>query len=133
MHTDTRGDFELVVLDNDSDDDTGAVARSFTDPRVRVESNPSTIAQPDNWRRAVELCRAPLVKLLCADDLLHPRCLELQVRPMEADPGLALVAARRDMIDERSRVLVPRRGLGGLTGVRSGTDVARRVVRSTAV
>jgi hypothetical protein len=69
---------------------------------------------------------------VCADDLLHPRCLEYQVGPMEADPGLAVVAARRHMMDERSRVLVPRRGLTGLLGVRSSIEVARRVVRTGA-
>ena len=125
-------DFELVVLDNDSRDETARIARSFDDPRVRIESNTTTIPQPENWRRAVELCRAPLVKLLCADDLLHPRCLEYQVGPMRTDPGLAVVAARRHMVDERSRVLAPRRGLAGLTGVRSGAEVARRVLRSGA-
>ena len=51
---------------------------------------------------------------------------------MEADPGLAVVAARRHMIDEQSRVIVPRRGLGGLVGVHSGVEVARRVVRNGA-
>jgi glycosyltransferase involved in cell wall biosynthesis len=128
----THRDFELVVLDNASTDATGRVARSFGDPRLRVETNPTTLPQPENWRRAVQLCRAPLIKLVCADDLLHPRCLEYQVGPMEADPGLAVVAARRHMVDERSRVLVPRRGLTGLTGVRSSVEVARRVVRSGA-
>ena len=128
----TYRDFELVVLDNASTDATGRIARSFGDPRVRVETNPTTIPQPDNWREAVRRCRAPLIKLVCADDLLHPRCLEYQVGPMEADPGLAVVAARRHMIDERSRVLVPRRGLGGMTGVRSSVEVARRVVRNGA-
>ena len=128
----TYRDFELVVLDNASTDATGRIARSFRDPRVRVETNPETIFQPDNWRQAVRLCRAPLIKLLCADDLLHPRCLEYQVGPMEADAGLAVVAARRHMVDERSRVLVPRRGLRGLTGVRSSVEVARRVVRNGA-
>ena len=126
----TYADFELVVLDNASPDDTGEIARSFRDPRVRVVTNDKTIPAPDNWRRAVELCSAPLVKLVCADDLLHPRCLEMQVTAMEADPGLAMVAARRHMIDESSRVLAPARGLNGLIGVRSGIEVARRVVRS---
>ena len=128
----TYRDFELVVLDNASTDATGRIARSFGDARVRVETNPTTLFQPENWRAAVRLCRAPLIKLLCADDLLHPRCLEYQVGPMLADAGIALVAARRHMIDERSRVLVPNRGLTGLTGVRSGVEVARRVVRSGA-
>ena len=128
----TYRDFELVVLDNASPDDSGRIARSFGDHRIRVETNLTTLPQQENWREAVRLCRAPLIKLVCADDLLHPRCLEYQVGPMEADPGLAVVAARRHMIDERSRVLVPRRGLIGLTGVRSSVEVARHVVRSGA-
>jgi glycosyltransferase involved in cell wall biosynthesis len=126
----TYRDFELVVLDNASPDESGNIARSFGDPRIRVERNPVTLSQPDNWNRVVELSRAPLVKVVCADDLLHPRCLEYQVAPMEADPGLAVVASRRHMIDEESRVIVPRRGLPGLTGVRTGVEVARRVVRN---
>ncbi|WP_246633414.1 glycosyltransferase family 2 protein [Pseudonocardia nigra] len=128
----TYREFELVVLDNASPDESGAIALSFRDPRIRVVRNPSVLSQPDNWNRVVELSRAPLVKVVCADDLLHPRCLEFQIGPMEADPGLAVVASRRHMIDEESRVIVPRRGLGGLTGVRSGVEVARRVVRSGA-
>jgi glycosyltransferase involved in cell wall biosynthesis len=128
----TYRDFELVVLDNASPDDSGRIARSFGDRRIRVETNATTLPQPENFREAVRLCRAPLIKLVCADDLLHPRCLEYQVGPMEADPGLAVVAARRHMIDERSRVLVPRRGLTGLTGVRSSVEVARNVVRTGA-
>ncbi len=128
----TYRDFELVVLDNASPDRSGAIARSFGDRRVRIERNSTVLTQPDNWNRAVQLCRAPLVKLVCADDLIHPRCLELEVAPMEADPGLAMVAARRHMIDEQSRVIVPRRGLSGLVGVHSGVEVARRVVRNGA-
>jgi glycosyltransferase involved in cell wall biosynthesis len=126
----TYRDFELVVLDNASPDESGAIARSFGDPRIRVERNPVTIPQADNWNRVVQLARSPLVKVVCADDLLHPRCLEFQVAPMDADPGLAVVASRRHMIDEQTRVIVPRRGLNGLTGVRTGVEVARRVVRN---
>lgn len=126
----TYRDFELVILDNASTDDTLDVARSFRDPRIRIERNGSVLPQMANWDRAVELCRAPLVKLTCDDDLLHPRCLEYQVPPMEADPGLALAVSRRHLIDEKSRVIVPRRGLSGLIGERSGVDVARTVVRS---
>ncbi len=128
----TYRDFEVVVLDNASPDRADAVARKAGDVRIRVERNPSVVPRAENWNRAVQLSRAPLVKVLRPTDLLHPRCLELQVGPMETDPGLAVVAARRHMIDDQSRVVVPRRGLSGLTGVRTGVEVARRVVRSRA-
>jgi glycosyltransferase involved in cell wall biosynthesis len=128
----TYRDYELVILDNASTDQSGNIARSSSDPRIRVERNRRTLPQAENWNRVVELARGSLIKLVCADDLLHPRCLELQVPPMEADPGLALVAARRHMIDEQSRVIVPRRGLRGLIGVHTGVEVARRVVRNGA-
>ncbi|MEU9819740.1 glycosyltransferase family 2 protein [Pseudonocardia alni] len=129
----TWRDFELVVLENGSTDASWEIATSFRDPRIRVERNRQTLPQGDNWNRAVELCRAPLVKLVCADDLLHPRCLELQVPPMRDDPSLSVVASRRHMIDEQSRVIVPRRGLGGgLVGLHSGSEVARRVIRNGA-
>jgi glycosyltransferase involved in cell wall biosynthesis len=126
----TFRDIEVVLLDNASTDDTPSVMASFDDPRIRVVRNSETLEMVDNWNRAIGLGGAPLVKLLCADDLLHPRCVELQVRRLQADPGIALVAARRHMIDERNRVIAPNRGLSGLTGVHSGSEVARRVVRS---
>jgi glycosyltransferase involved in cell wall biosynthesis len=125
----TYRDFEVVVLDNMSGDRTAMVARAAGDPRVRVERTPGPLPEPELRNRVVQLASGPLVKLLRADDLLHPRCLELQVAAMDADPGLAVVAARRHVIDEESRVLVPRRGLSGLTGIRTGVEVARRVVR----
>jgi glycosyltransferase involved in cell wall biosynthesis len=128
----TYRDFELVVLDNASPDRADVIARKVGDLRIRVERTAKPLPRGESWNRAVQLTRTPLVKLLRPTDLLHPRCLELQVGPMEADPGLAVVAARRHMVDELSRVVVPRRGLSGLTGVRTGVEVARKVVRHRA-
>jgi glycosyltransferase involved in cell wall biosynthesis len=125
----TYRDFELVVLDNASTDRTRTITASFTDPRIRVERNSATVPMVVNFNRAVQHCRAPLIKMVCADDLVYPRCLELQIPPMQADPRITLVAGRRDMIDEHGRVIAPRRGINGLAGVHSGIEVARRVVR----
>jgi glycosyltransferase involved in cell wall biosynthesis len=128
----TFPDFELVVLDNACTDRTAEIVGGFADGRIRLERNNATLPLPQNWNRAVALCRASLVKLVCADDLLHPRCLELQTPRMLEDPGLALVAGRQHMLDERARVLVPNRSLRRLIGRRENRQVIRRVVRSGA-
>lgn len=119
----TFRDLELIVVGDASTD----IARSFGDARVRVERAPVGPGH-DGRNVAVQIARAELVKVVRAHDLLHPRCLELQVAAMDADPALAMVASRWHMIDDRSRVVLPHRGLSGLVGTRPGADVARRVV-----
>ena len=123
------GDFELVVLDNASTDATSDIVRSFVDPRIRLVHNENTIPMTANWNRAVELCRAPLVKLLCADDALRPDCLRIQHQIMAANPRLSMTVCRRDFLDAAGKRLATGRGLAGLLGERDRVSVARRVIR----
>lgn len=125
----TWRDLELVVLDNASTDGTDAVLAGIDDPRLTVWRNPVTVPMAENFRRVLELSHAPLLKLLPADDLLAPSCLERQVMPMLADPRLAVVAGRVDLVDERGAVLVRSRTVRGLAGPRGRDEVVRRVVR----
>ena len=130
----TFDDYELVVLDNASTDASGEIARSFAalDPRVRVETNAETLPIQANFNRAVRHARAPLVKVLCADDLIRPRCLEIQVAALAADPALSFVVSREDLVDAQGRILAASRFLQGFIGVRDHRDVVRRVVRHGA-
>lgn len=124
--------WELVIVDNASDDDTGAIARAYAerDPRIRVHTNAQTVGMPDNWNLAVGHARGTWVKLLPADDLLRPECLERQVKDFEAHPGVSLVACRRDFVDPEGALVLGGRGLSGLVGERPAASVVRRVVAS---
>jgi glycosyltransferase involved in cell wall biosynthesis len=128
----TFSDFELVVLDNANTDRTAEIVQAIPDSRIRLEHNDSVLPVADNWNRAVRLSRSPLVKLLCADDLLYPTCLQRQVAAMREQENIALVASRHDFLNADGRVVLPRRGLGGLLGYRTGRDAIRRVVRHGA-
>jgi glycosyltransferase involved in cell wall biosynthesis len=127
----TFGDFELVVLDNASPDRSGEIARSFDDPRIRVERNETTLPPIDNFNRAVSLSRAPLVKVVCADDLLRPTCLEREVAVMQADPGLVMVTCRHDLVDGDGEVVSRDRTLRtpDLVGRQGRTAIVRRLIR----
>lgn len=74
----TFGDFELVVSDNCSTDETPQILEDYTrrDARVRVSRSEKFLAQADNVNRSVALCNTEWVKLFCHDDLLKPWCLE---------------------------------------------------------
>lgn len=72
----TVSDWECIVVNNHSDDDTVAVALSFGDPRIRVENfrNHGVIAASRNV--GIRLAVAPWVALLDSDDVWRPGKLE---------------------------------------------------------
>ena len=127
----TFEDFELVVADHASSDETWDVlARYADDPRVRLLRTPAGGGAARNWNRVTGEARGEFVKLVCADDLLHPRCIAEQVRMLRTHPGVAMVASPRDVVDVSGRTLVRARGLAGLDGQVDGTLAIRRSVRS---
>ncbi len=122
--------WELIVLDNGSPDRTGEIARSYDDPRIRVEANPSTVPLAANWNAVAALATGRYLKLLCADDLIAPECLTAEVDVLEQDHGVAMVASRRHFISATGEVVLRNRGLEGLTGRREPAEVVRAVIRS---
>jgi glycosyltransferase involved in cell wall biosynthesis len=127
----TFPEFELVILDNKSTDRSLLIARSFRDPRLVVLQNSETVGPIENFNRVVTLSSAPFVKVLCADDLIHPDCLRRQVEALRADRTLAMATCRQHMIDESGRVLAPDRGLRkrDLVGRQDRATIIRRLVR----
>ena len=121
-------DAEVLVLDNASEDDTGAIARSFDDPRVRIARNDEVLGIGDNWNKAVALTRGDLVKVVCADDLLMPGSIQAQADIL-GDPRIALTSARFEVIDEVGELLETGLGIPGLEGEQTPRSLVRAIVR----
>ena len=50
-------DFELIIVDNASKDDTKEVVNSFKDPRIRYFKNSSHLGLALNWNRCIALAK----------------------------------------------------------------------------
>jgi glycosyltransferase involved in cell wall biosynthesis len=122
------GDFELVVIDDSSPDETCGIIASYTDPRIRKLSNARNLGPEGNWNRCLEEARGTYIKLLPQDDVLAPDCLEREVAILERDTEgrLAFVFSARKIIDAQGRELLTR----GLPGGKAGTVAARALVKS---
>ncbi len=92
----TFTDFELLIVDDASTDDTVARARAHAarDCRVRVEVNPRNLGDYPNRNRAAALARGRLLKYHDSDDLMYPHCLETMVAALEAAPSAGLALSR---------------------------------------
>ena len=87
------GQWELVVPDDGSSDDTPRILADYArrDGRIRIVS-PEGRGLVSALSTGLAACRAPLVARMDADDISHPRRLELQLRFMEENPDVGLVA-----------------------------------------
>jgi glycosyltransferase involved in cell wall biosynthesis len=85
-------DFEVVVVDNASDDGTWEICQKFAslDQRVRIFRNESNIGPVRNWIRCAQEAKGALSKILFSDDCLEPNCLSEMVPKLD-DPEVALV------------------------------------------
>jgi glycosyltransferase involved in cell wall biosynthesis len=124
----TLGDFELIVADHSSTDDTMDVIGQFRDPRMTVLSTPAGGGAQANWNRVSQQASAPYLKLVCGDDVLVPNALELQVAALDAHPEAVMVASQRRIVDARGDQVMTRRGLAGMTGSQPGPVAVRRSV-----
>jgi glycosyltransferase involved in cell wall biosynthesis len=126
----TYQDFEIIIVDNASTDATPRVLAGFTDPRIRVFRNDENIGAAGNFNRAVSLARGRYLKVLCADDVLYPSCLEQQVAIFEADARgqIAMVGCARDIIDDRGKRWL-RRKFPGRAGWIDGREAIGMTVR----
>ncbi|KOS57032.1 glycosyltransferase family 2 protein [Rhodococcus rhodochrous] len=121
-------DLDVLVLDNATEDGTADIARSYDDSRVRVVRNDAVLSIGDNWNKAVSLSTGTLVKIVCADDLLRPGSIESQAKVM-ADPTIALVSARFDVIDEAGDIRESGLGIPGLEGLHTPRALVGTIVR----
>ena len=88
----TFTDFEIVVVDNASEDGTWETCQKFAamDSRVRIFRNDSNIGPVRNWIRCAVEAKGEFSKILFSDDCLEPNCLSEMV-PKLVDPKIALV------------------------------------------
>jgi len=96
----TFDDFELVLVDDASTDDSRAIAESYGDARVRILANDENLGLTRSLNRGLAVARGRYVARLDADDVAHRERLALQVAHLDRHPDLALVASAYRRIDE---------------------------------
>ncbi len=94
-------DFDLLVSDDCSDDETLDLVRNHAGPRARVVRNDRRLGLAGNWNHCVALCETPLIAIVHQDDVLEPSHLSGHVAAFERDSRLGLVCSASRVIDQR--------------------------------
>ncbi|RYY46809.1 MAG: glycosyltransferase [Sphingomonadales bacterium] len=89
----TRADWELIVVDDCSTDDTLDVLRAIRDPRIRVIAAEQNQGPVHTRNRAFAEAQGRYIAALDQDDLCTPDRFARQVAYLDANPETVLVAS----------------------------------------
>jgi len=93
-------DFELVVVDDGSADDTAEVLAGFRDPRLRVLRNDRNLGLAVSLNRGIAMARGKYIARQDADTVSAPNRLELQVNYLERHPHVIVMGSNVMATDE---------------------------------
>lgn len=113
----TYRDFELVIIDDASTDESLDVVRRFEDPRIRVHVRAQNSGKVyASWNEGLRHCSGDLVLFAGADDVAEHSLLEKLVEPFETDPDLGFSHCRLLLIDADGKIVSTQMGLPASAG-----------------
>lgn len=94
-------DYQVLVVDNGSNDGTLVEALEFADKHANflVYQNAKNLGRIGNWNRALELARGEYVKPVMVNDYLLPSCLEQLAEILDKHSEVAMVRSSVTTLD----------------------------------
>lgn len=89
----TFHDWELLVFDDGSSDDSVQCVRSCRDPRIRLFSDNARRGLAARLNQAIDAARGRYYARMDADDIAYPERIERQFAYLEAHPEIDLLGA----------------------------------------
>ncbi len=99
----TFTDFELLVIDDGSTDQSAAIVSSFKDKRIRLVRNEKNRGLVAVRNQAIELSRGEYLAWLDADDIALPDRLKQESSFLDAHHEVGLIGCAAAIIDEEGK------------------------------
>jgi glycosyltransferase involved in cell wall biosynthesis len=120
----TYANFEVLVSDNASVDDTAMMLKEFDDPRLRVIRQPENIGLLPNWNACLSAAKGEYISVVSDDDLVSPSFLERSATLIRQEPDLPIVVVQSDVqFFPEGTVRKAAPNIRYSTGIWKGTDI----------
>ncbi len=106
----TFGDFELIVVNDGSQDQTADILASIRDGRLRIIHNDRNLGVAESSNRAMQQARGSYIARIDSDDVCLPIRLDRQKRFLDSHPNILMVGSEMFNLEAGAIKHDPRRG-----------------------
>jgi glycosyltransferase involved in cell wall biosynthesis len=99
-------DFELLIFNDCSTDESLSIILSFEDPRIKVFNSPRNLGYLVHLNNGIKQSRSKYIARMDADDICHPYRFEKQIAFMESHKEFGLLGTWAKICD-RDELLKP--------------------------
>ena len=103
----TFTDYELIIIDNGSTDDSSKIVAGFTDSRIRIVRLEENVGVSNARNKGVSLSTAPYITFLDADDWWEPTFLEEMARLIERHPNAGIYGTGYYIVKNSKKRVAP--------------------------
>lgn len=103
----TFGDYELIIVDNGSNDGSHKIVAAFTDHRIKIVRLEENVGVSNARNKGVAMASAPIVTFLDADDWWEPTFLEEMAGLIERHPDAGIYGTGYYIVKNGKKRLAP--------------------------
>ena len=101
----TYHDFELLVVDDASTDDTLDHVRAIDDSRIRIAAFPDNVGLAENLNRGLDIIDTELVARMDGDDIAEPDWLETGIHVLDTMPEVGICSFGFQFFGEKTSLV----------------------------
>ena len=117
----TYSNFELIIINDGSTDNTKQIIESYTDERI-VVINQENLGLAKSLNKGIKIAKGPYIARMDADDICYPQRFERQIEKFQQNPELSVVGTWVKVRYSDGSTAIKRRP-------KSHTDILKHIVK----
>lgn len=97
-------DFEWIIINDASTDDSIEIIESYNDPRIKIFHNEKNLGLAASLNKGLGLCRGEYIARMDTDDVCYRNRFEQQVKFMDAHPEITIAGSWVNLTGERKGI-----------------------------